>query len=250
MSLKIKVDIQSLAQQCKEFALEAEHDLKKGVAGLAASTHANVAMMASQELHSSRKDFMDNLGFEEIAEGIWVVSIDEKGLWIEEGLEAGHDMKPDLLKNAKTSKNGYRYQIIPFEHTKPPSQTTDTAKDIVRQIKNNLKKERIPYKKIEKDSRGKPKLGKLHSFSWDSAIPGRGNTPVLSRVSIYQNLNKQTGKVQRDIFTFRTVSENPKSNGKWIHPGVKAKKYLDIAAEWAMRTWENEILPEILNKWK
>lgn len=250
MSLKIKIDVQSLAKQCKEFALEAEQDLKKGVKGLAASTHAHVIMMASEELKSSRKPFLDNLGFEEIAEGVWIVSVDEKGLWVEEGIEPNTDMKPDLLKNGKISpKTGYKYQIIPFKHSSPPSDLTDKAKAIVAQIKTNLKKEGVPFKNIEKDVNGKPKLGKLHSFNWGGEIPGKGNTPVLKGVSIYQTLTA-TGNTRRDILTFRTVSGSPASAGKFIHPGLKAKKYLDIACEWASRTWENEILPEILNKWK
>jgi hypothetical protein len=63
-------------------------------------------------------------------------------------------------------------------------------------------------------------------------------------------MNKDTGKVRRDIMTFRTVSSNPALADKWKHPGLAAKKFLDRSAEWAMDTWEKEILPTILDKWK
>jgi hypothetical protein len=250
--LKIKIDTQSLAKQLKDIAIDAERDLRKGVADLAAITHAKVAEMASQELHSSRKKFMDNLGFEEITDGVWVVSVDEGALWIEEGIEPNTDMKPGLLK-------GRQSRVIPFDHGKAPSQLNGYAQNIVSRIRANLKKEGVPFKGIEKGANGAPLTGKLHTFPkegatqeekkrWSGEIPGKGNTPVLKGVSIYQTLTK-TGNVRRDILTFRTVSGGPTSSGKWIHPGMEPKKFLDKAAEWALQEWETKILPEIMGKY-
>jgi len=250
MSLKININAAQIAAQFKELAIEVEQDLKKGVANLAAVTHAKVTEMASQELHSSKKNLTDNLGFEEVTEGVWVVSIDEKAFWIEEGIEANKDMKPDLLKDgAKTSKSGHKYKVIPFEHSKGPSQLTPYAQNLVARIKFNLKKEGIPFKKIEKNVDGSPRVGKLHSIDMGGELPSpRATTPVLNGVTIYQSLTK-TGNVRRDIFTFRTVTEGPGSNGKWIHPGLEAKKFLDRAADWALKEWEQNILPAILSKY-
>lgn len=249
MALKIKIDTQSIAKQFKELALEVEQDLNKGVANLASITHAKVAEMASDELHSSRKQLMDNLGFEEINPGVWVVSIDQDALWIEEGIEPNFDMKPGLLKGAQnTSKDGYKYRVIPMDHGKAPSQMNGYAQGLVAKIKANLKREGVPFKKIEKNANGSPRTGKLHEFSWDSEIPGKGNTPALKGVSIYQTITK-SGNVRRDILTFRTVSGGPKSHGKWIHPGYDPKRFLDRAAEWATKEWEDKILPEILSKY-
>ena len=56
--------------------------------------------------------------------------------------------------------------------------------------------------------------------------------------------------MKRDILTFRTVSSGPASAGKWHHPGMDGKKYLDWALEQATKEWENEILPKIMDKWK
>lgn len=249
MALKIKIDTASIAAQFKALALEVEQDLIKGVANLAAITHAKVIEMASEELHSSRQEFMDGLGFEEIAPGVWVVSIDEKGLWVEEGLEPNTDMKPGLLAGAtKVSKEGFKYRSIPFDHGKAPSQLTGYAQGVVSKIKSNLKKAGVPYKKIETDPNGSPRTGKLHTFNWDSEKPGKGNTPVLKGVSIYQTVTK-SGNVRRDILTFRTVSGSPASANKWIHPGYAAKKFLDKAETWALNEWESKILPEVLRKY-
>ena len=248
--LKININIDALTAQIKDFAMEAGEDLKKGVANLAAITHAKTAELAASELKTTAKTLKDNLGFEEISEGVWVVSIDQDALFIEEGIEPNTDMKPGLLKGAtKTSKDGNKYRPIPFEHSKAPSQMTPASQHIVNILNQNLKKENIPFKKIEKNQDGSPRVGKLHSLNIDSPIPGKGNTPALKGVSIYQTLTK-TGNVRRDILTFRTVSSGPRSAGKFLHPGMKAKHFLERAEEWALKTWEEQIMPEILNKYK
>lgn len=251
MSLKITINVDSISKQFKEFAKEVEKDVKKGVATLAASTQAHVIELAQTELHSSRDIFLDNLKYEEISPGVHIISVLDKGFWVEEGLDAGFDMKPGLLDSpkAKTSKKGYKYLAVPFKHNTAPSKMTPVAKDVVSQIKKNLKKENVPFKKLELNADGSPRLGKLHSFNWGGEKLGKGNTGSLERVSIYQTTTK-TGNVRRDIMTFRTVSGSPASQGKWKHGGVEGKKFLDRASNWAMATWEQFILPEIIKKWQ
>lgn len=250
MALKINLDLDKIANQFKELAYEVKQDLEKGVGSLAAMTHAKVAEMANEELNTSRKSFQESLGFEEVAPGVWIVSVDEKGLWVEEGIEPGHDMKPDLLKeDTKTSAAGHKYRSIPFDHAKPPSQMTPYAEQLVRKIKYVLKKEGIPFKKIETGPNGNPRLGKLHKLDIDTAPPtSRASTGALQGLTIYQS-KTATGNVRRDIMTFRTVSSGPASQGKWIHPGMEAKHFLDRAEQWALKEWEDKILPEILKKY-
>lgn len=251
MALKLNIDIAAIANTFKEAKIEIEQDLKKSVGDLAAMTHAKVAEMASKELHSTQKLLQDNLGWEEVADGIWVVSIDEAALFIEEGIEANKDMKPDLLKGAtQISKDGHAYRSIPFNHGKAPTQMTPLAQSLVSQIKRVLKQEKIPFKKIEKNANGSPRIGKLHKLDIDSDPPtARATHPALKGLSIYQSMT-ESGNVRRDILTFRTVSAGPASSNKWIHPGLKAKKFLDRAYEWAVNEWENNILPEVLKKWE
>lgn len=255
MSLKFNIDAGKIAEQFKAFALEVEKDLQKAVANLAAMTDAKVKEFASQDLKTSRQPFMDSLGFEEVAPGVWVISVDESGLWIEEGIEPNKDMKPALLAEGfKTSKEGHRYKAIHFDYGKAPSQMTPSTQQLVAHLKQSLKKEKVPFKKIEREANGSPKVGKLHEFDFGNPSgrmggPGKGNTPAFKNLSIYQSITA-TGNVRRDILTFRTVSSGPKSAGKWHHPGAEGKKFLDRALEWAMGEWEKTILPEVMEKWK
>lgn len=258
MSLKINIDVSALAAQFKEFAREAEREITQAVAGLATMTHARVAEQASIKLHSSLKQFKENLGFEEVTPGIWVVSIDEPALWIEEGIEAGHDMKVDLLKNAQTGKNGGRSKVIPFDHKTPPSSRNATTDKIVNELKAGLQKINQESKKtdpksgnitihgIEKNPDGSPRVGKLHEFNIPSDKPtANSQHPALKGVTIYQSKDG-TGNVRRDVLTFRTVSDNSDPQA-WIHPGYKGNKFLEDAEVWALNEWESKILPELMS---
>jgi hypothetical protein len=241
-NLKIKLDTTALANTLKEYAAEVAQDVNKGVARLAAQTKAHVLMDAGAELSSPTfKTFSKSVEMEDISPGIWVVSINQKGLWIEEGIEPNTDMKPGLLK-------GKKFVVIPFSKDKSKASSTGYEFQLREQVKSALKKEGIPFKKIESNPNGSPKTGLLHRKDFGGEIPGKGNTPVLQGVSIYQTLTK-TGNVRRDILTFRTVSSGPASAGKWMHPGYQPKKFLDKAQAWAEKEWEQTFLPEILAKW-
>lgn len=251
MGLKIKIDASAIASAWKDAKEEIERDILKGVDALAAMTTAKIDEMAAEKLHTTLSTFQKGFKSQEIAPHVHLLTIDESALWIEEGIEAGKDMKNDLLKNADVNpRTGYKTQAIPFEHNKPPTQMNAYAQGLVNQIRTELKARKIPFKKIEKGENGDPRLGKLHSFSIPSAPPtSRASTDALARVTIYQKQNRVTGKVQRDIMTFRTVSSGPSSSGKWIHPGYDAQHFFEKAYEWALTEWETNVLPQILAKY-
>lgn len=247
-NLQFHVNTEEIAAQFGEMKNQVEKALHDGVQGVAASTHAKVAEMAQSELKSTREKYLEALSFQELAPGVWIVNLNESALWIEEGQEP-HEMIDDLLKkNAKISKDGSRYKVIPFEHSKASDRQTGSEQNLVNQIRDHLKKQNIPFKGIERDSSGKPRLGRVHKMN----IPGpklkqSHTAPPLQGLSIYQSRGSG-GKVRRDILTFRTVSDKHKGTGKWFHPGTEPKKFLDRALEWAMNTWESEILPGILSR--
>lgn len=253
MSLKFNIDAAAMAEVFKEMAMEVQQDLEKGIANLAAMTRAHTLELAEKELKSTFTLYRDNLRLEEVSDGVSVVTLEQPALFIEEGLNPNFDMKPGLLKNAENAEDGSRYKVIPFDQGKGPSQMTPYAKDVVDRIRKQLKKDNIPFKSPlevdqQKGSRtiGAPLRGLLHRKNYGGEIPGKGNTPVMDGVSIYQTTTK-TGNVRRDIMTFRTVSS--KQGDKWIHPGLDAKKFMDKALAWAEKIWEDQILPEIFAKY-
>jgi hypothetical protein len=160
-----------------------------------------------------------------------------------------------------------RYRVIPFQHNKGPTQQTKTQNELKETIRTEMGKRGIPYGKLEMNADGTPKLGKLHSFDikdkplktqngvgqgWgEIGKPKVGATgiPFLQGVNVYQTKVKdKSGKesVQKQIMTFRIVSSKHKGTGRWVHPGFEPKKFLQEGYEWALKEWNDKILPQIL----
>jgi hypothetical protein len=255
MPLKFQINADEIAAQFKEFADMVKADMRKAMDNLATLTRERIVEVAQNgenekregALNTSLKTYMDALSdAEEISPGVWVISLDEKALWIEEGMEK-HDMKPDLLKGRKS-------RIIPFRYDRAKTQNTPFTQGLIAQIRQALKRDKLSIKKIEYDKHGSPRIGKLHEYNLGGPRPGKGNTPALTRLNVYQtplysDIATKKMHVKREVLTFRTVKKEGQE-GKWIHPGLKAKKYMDKAMDQAVQDWEQKILPEIVEKWQ
>jgi len=248
--LKLFINAAEIAAMFEDVKKEVEQAVTEGVGKLAAMTHARTIELANAELNSTRKLYTDNLDFQQITDGVWVVTLDEPAMFIEEGRKSG-SMVDDLLRNgAKVGKNGNRYKAIPFEHSKPMSQQTKSSQLLTESIKRQLKAKNIPFKKLEYNADGSPRIGKLHSMDLNSPHPtDKASHPALSGLTIYQT-QTASGNVRRDIMTFRMVSDKSKKDGKWVHPGLEPKNFMDKAFEDMQEIWERDILPEILKQYE
>ncbi len=250
-NIKVQIDAQAIAAEFADVKTQIEGEIQAAVKILATATHAKITELAHSDLKANsytQKEYLKALKVESISENIHVVSLDESAVYIEDG-RPKFDMKPNLLKNGKTSKSGSMYKVIPFEQGKKSSEPTQENTEIIGQIKSALKSKKIPFRAIERHPIGSPKLGKLHTIDIQSDIPGKGNTPQLQGLTIFQSKNNR-GNVQRNMFTFRTVSSGEKSKYKWFYPEVQGKDFFKQAEEWALSQWDNQILPEILSKFK
>lgn len=247
--IKLELDDGGLLAMFKEYAELISKDLDQGLKTLAVATHTHITELAQKELKTSRKQFMENLTWSEIAPGVYAVTIHAPAVWIDNGFPSSFDMKPGLLKDAKVSKDGVRYKVIPMDKGAPPTQLDDSGKHTLEMLKKGLKDKKVPLRKLEFNPDGSPKLGKIHSFDFGGKIPGKGVTPILDRVNIYQHQNSKTGKVTRQITTFRTVTDGKSQEGKWVHPSLEGKHFLDRAVIFADQHWTNNILPEILRRY-
>lgn len=231
------------------FKEEAQKAIEDAVKQLSAMTHAKVVELAQEKLKTTRKVYTDNLDYAEVAPGVWVVSLDQPALWIEEGRKSGSMVEDLLRNNAKTAKDGSRYKAIPFEHSKKPSEMDPFARNLVAKIRSELKKANIPFKKLELNPDGSPRIGKLHTMNISSPHPSsRASHEALAGLTIYQTKTSK-GNVRRDIMTFRVVSSKHEGK-KWIHPGRDGEKFFEKALEWAEKEWESSILPQIMERFK
>lgn len=257
MSLKIDIDVEQIARQFQEFRLELEADLRKGLKELSVNTHAHIIENVRNgaedpHLNTTKKQYIDNLSKPTDPDGtgsLWVITLDSGGLPMEDGYSA-FDMKEGLLKGAS-------HKVIPFDHNKIPQMRSETDKKIMQELSDGLRsinkdrkaqgQSKISLTKIEKNPDGSPRVGRLHELDIDSSKPTAASKhPALKGLAIYQSVNKETGKVSRDVMTFRTVSKD--SDG-WKHPGFAGVHYFEKAYEWANQHWDNVILPKIMEKY-
>ena len=258
-NLKINLNISDLTKYLEKFAQDIAKDVEQGIKGLAKSTHTHIMEETSKKLDKwDRQKYLDNLSqAEQINDFLWVITLNEPAKGIEEGRPAwdmkGEPGKWGLLKNPDgKTKDGREYKIIPMEQGKESNSFSPEKlaqnKEMVSTLKTFLKSKGVPLRKLEVDSKtGSPRLGKLHSFNIPSAIPGKGNTPQLSGLNIYQVKNEKTGKVARMMTTFRTAV---KGDGKWMHKAIDSKNLFQEAADWANSEWDKEWLPKIIMKYK
>jgi len=251
--INVKIDTSSLAQYLENFAKEITKDLQKSIKALANDTHNHIKESAQNGLHSFRDKYLESLSPpEQLNDLVWVITLNSNAEWIETGRPEPFDMKPGLLQGGKTAKDGSKYRVVPMNQAKTPTEMSSGNKgyeqNMVNKVKFELKKRDIPYKKLELDKNGSPRIGKLHSLDIDSHIPGKGNTPQLHGINIYQTKQKD-GSVKRSITTFRTVTDKPDQRDKWIHPSVPAKNFFEEAKIWCEKEFETKILPALIVKY-
>jgi hypothetical protein len=277
------LDVSDLIKLEAELVPTARKVMEAAVRDLSAQTHAHVVEQVQARLHSTREKYLENLGFHQVSADTWVVELQPGAFFVEEGLPANHEMIDDLLNDGpkpgrqkqaargktKTAADGSRYRTIPFQHNKGPTGQTRAAQDLTETIKSELKRMGAPYGKLEVGSDGKPKLGLVRSFdiahkpakTHEGAGQGWGGIgqvrqgatgiPFLQGVRIYQKPvpdGRGGSAVKKAIMTFRTVSTKHKGTGRWTHPGLEPKRFLDEAFDWALDQWEHRIKPQVAAK--
>lgn len=233
---------------------------------LSAMVYSKVVDYAGQRLNSRYAMYLQGLKQPVEVDGVFVVELDAKLMWIEDGMEP-HDMLDKLLASpkAKTSKDGSKYVVVPFKHDVEKVSTgesivTNAHNDLISTIRKTMEQKNIPWSDIETNKSGKPKLGRIHTFNimnsplkthqgpeqGHGAIgqPRQGNTgiPFLQGVNVYQKQRK--GKVTKDIVTFRIASESQRGQ-KWMHPGLAGVHILNDVYQWAEQEIRDKIAPQV-----
>lgn len=268
--ITLNVDLGDLIELRQEMEPKTRQVLQEAARDLAMQAHGHILEQVQQKLHSTREKYVAALSFQQEGNDTWLVTLDKSAMWIEEGMEE-HSMLDDLLASpkAKTGKDGSRYLVVPFEHKKGPTQQTQAAKDLTNTIKSELNRRKIPYAGIERDASGKPKTGLLHKMDILKAPlksaegPGQGKGPLgavrqgptgipfLQGIRVYQKQVKDKhGKesTKRSIMTFRVASSKHQGTGRWMHPGLEAKRFFEEAADWALKHWVDKIAPDVLER--
>lgn len=247
-SLTFLINVQNVAEELARTQEEIKDSVNVAVNKLAIASYDEAVRLAHERLRSLKPIFLEHLHFYEVTWGLWLIVLDKKARWIDEGM-GPYSMVPHLLKRGyKVAKDGSRYRAIPIGKKMLEKGTLDPrAQHILPLVRKELRKRGIPFRKIEKDKYGNPLLGVLHRIDLQAGKPSpRASHDLLAGLTIVQVKNPQ-GKVERHLLTFRTVSS--KHEGwKWQHPGLKGANIFDAVWEFALRKWEMDILPELYRR--
>lgn len=239
-----------LEEQLKQFGIEIsqltkeiESRAKQSMSLLQQQVYGKIVEKANEKLKSTRSFYLSNLGMINDQDNLWVVYLKKEAAWIEDKI-APHEMIDDLTSGpkAKTSKDGHRYNIIPFKHNKPPQQTSRAQMQIQNVVKQELKNRGLD-KTIKLN--GRPVIGRAATLKTELTGPGmpvnKFNRPILAGLTIYQREHKtQSGKTQikRDVMTFRVASTKQKGSGMWFHPGSPGANIFDEVSKEVDQMWE------------
>jgi hypothetical protein len=258
MSGKLDANIKKLAEEAQE--------------QLGRQAHAKGLEFAKERLHSRQQMFAEAWKMDPQDDAFYLV-LQAKAVWIDEGLEP-NKLFESLMNSpkAQTGQNG-KYIVVPFEHKvgSGPTNTTPYQLELVQAVKEEFKKQKIPWQKIQKDDQGRPIQGligqvkgintpiKTHEGPGmgQGAIgdPRQGHTGIsfLKGANLYQ-INRERelpdGKkeiyTQRGAITFRTASQaHPE---KFMHPGLEPTNIVESTWDWALNELEKEILPKLVKK--
>ena len=188
--LRFNINTEELSSSFGELKSQVKKDLDSAASALATATERHIKEQAKLKLSSSLANrYRKALSVERPEANVHIISLNEDALWIEDGHDAWtmYD-KLGTSSKAKISKDGHKYMTIPFDHSKAPTENSPAAQEIVNQLKKELKSRGINYRKLELNSDGSPKIGKLHTFNFDSARPtDKAKFPSLHGVTVYQN---------------------------------------------------------------
>jgi hypothetical protein len=250
----IWVDIQiegNLEQDFNKIKNNITEDLRLVVKTMGSSTLKKAEELAQQHLSPKLASmYKTALKIEQISEDTVIIELDQKALWIEKGRKAG--FMEDLLKSGKKAKDGSKYRIIPMKDSGKSAQSPSVSENLVPEIKSFLQQKGIRTGKnsLELDEKGSPRVGKIHTFNIKDLKDKKQISDNISRISVFQNKNPKTGKIEKSITAFRVISEKHKGTGKWVHPGTPPADILQKALKWSEQLWQNELFLAIKTKYE
>ncbi len=245
-----------------EFCRALEKGLYVGVSKFQATVPAMVkaeiqaiAMNGPKKLTSTLQHYLDAVSVE-FKGANFVVEIDPDD-WLANALEEGvkpWNMMDTHLKNAKISKDGYRYKVIPLKIKKgaPVNPNSgDNSKRIQEKLIKALKNPR--WNKVGQWGTRTMMDGSIKKMSRlkteDPDISGLYKIDKFRDVAHMQS-GKRSSKT--NYMMFRTMTDNPKGGiGKWEHPGIEARHIFPQLQQWFETTgekWLNELIEKELEK--
>lgn len=224
----IDVDLEETAEAIAK-ALPRKGDIQRALRGIVSAARTEWVRLAKTELKSTSRDYIAGIQQPEI--GPTSASIQLVGVvpnMVEHGWEGG-DLRTTLLgpgaKNARTAKDGSRYNTVPFRHGTPGTSGRNVGREMPKPI-HQVAKNLAP-------TLSRPGGGVSYG---DRLMPGMKMSAAAKKIlatkerphhksSIYQGMIREEkvykGAKQSQYLTFRRISSRSKEG--WVHPGITAR---------------------------
>jgi len=235
----VEIDTHKLAVAVAA-ALPHKADLRRALQGIGSAARHEWIKVAKRELNTTAQDYIR--GIQDIETDGMRVTISLVGVlpnMVEQGMSA-FDMRQTLLgpgSNAKTAKDGSRYNTVPFRHGTPGTGGRNVGRPMPRAI-HNVAKALEPTMSRPGGLKAGPGG---HTVAYGERIHpgmpmGRAAKKIMERreqphhtASIYAGMIKQLkvygpvkkGEGQHSYHTFRRISSRVTSG--WQHPGISAR---------------------------
>lgn len=207
-------------------------DVDRLLRGVGAVVQQRWVALAQQTLHSTARDYVAGIQAVEVDNGVArVVLTGTMPNLVEHGMSA-FDLRTTLLgmgaKNAKTAKDGSRYNTVPFGHGTPGSGGHNVGRPMPQPIYALAKKLAPSLSRPDGGTKwgGRINLGMKMSSAARSILSTKEKPWHWG--STYRGMVKQqkqyVNATQNKYTTFRRISSNV-SRGKehWLHPGIRAR---------------------------
>lgn len=245
--INIQIDVASLLESVTLSDDQVRDLMDSTIRDITLSFSREWERAANDNLKSSRAEYIANLVV--VDEGFAKGAVVLNG-WLPNAVESGldaFDMKQGFLDgpNAKESKDGGKYNTIPFKHGTPGSLPENFSGGIMpKEVHKVIKKERVSS--VTGKSR-QLTLGDLpEPFKAKKVKQLTGGRTYEHKNAIYEGLRKSVDKAGNVGYeSFRRVSDKSDPNS-WEHPGIEAKGIADIA----LREFDiNNALSIAFNNW-
>ena len=217
MGLHLHVNISDAANKLGQAEELISGVIRQGMETVATQARADLSAIAKSELSGYKlqsylgtekgqsAEEEKNISLTKVGEGMWVLELNEKARWVEEG-------RPEvfmswLLKNAKTAKDGSKFKVIPMPQDKGKGTTNFTANSVPLQTMTQqiLKQANVSLKKMVNDENGRPRIGYV------AVNPG-----VVGRFEDKAEISPNRG----DYFSKPRSWEDSKNTGLPQHNGI------------------------------
>jgi hypothetical protein len=229
----IKIDLSKMKGAMIAIAA-GPNDVDRLLRGVSAVVHQRWVSLAQQNLRTTARDYVAGIQPVEVKNRVArVVLVGVVPNLVENGMSA-FDLRTTLLglgaRNARTAKDGSRYNTIPFGHGTPGSGGRNVGRPMPQAI-HTIAKKLAPT--LSKPEGGTQWGGRIHpGMRMSSAArailstkekPWHWGSTYLGMVRQQKTYAKAT---QNKYTTFRRISSNVRrAKEHWLHPGIRARNF-------------------------